>query len=81
MLIFYSENKKKSEKQCFKLLYKAGWHLNAGWLPEEVPQFCLFSDEKYKKMSEMQALENRSKYTALFCSYPKETKQHLMAAE
>ena len=27
----------------FCLLFKAGWHAKTGWLPEEVPQNCLFS--------------------------------------
>ena len=31
------------KKLCFKLLLKAGRHANAGQLPEELPQICLFS--------------------------------------
>ena len=42
-VIFWSEIKKKTfEKLGFKLLFKAGWHANAGHLPEGVPQICLF---------------------------------------
>ena len=32
---FFGWNKKKRlKKQCFKLLFKAGWHANSGWLPK-----------------------------------------------
>ena len=33
---------KNLKKLCFKLLFKAGWHANAGRLPEGVTQICLF---------------------------------------
>ena len=32
-------------KKCFKLLFKAGRHANAGGLPEGVTQFCLYFDQ------------------------------------
>ena len=32
---------KHLKKTCFKLIFKAGWHANAGWLPEGVTWICL----------------------------------------
>ena len=43
-VIFWLKSRKNVEKLCFKLLFKAGWHANAGQLPEVVhnkrPHFC-----------------------------------------
>ena len=40
---FLYENKKKD------LLFKAGWHPNAGWLPKGAPQFWRFQFILYEK--------------------------------